>query len=70
MLAFLRNLTYEEAPVWRHAHIVQWTLQIVFQAAAVALVIWFTVNIALAIDSRNIPFDFSFLFKEYRVHGH
>ena len=67
MPAFLRNLTYEGVPVWRHAHIVQWTLQIVSGVAAVALVIWFLANIGLAIDSRNIPFGFGFLDTEYQT---
>ena len=67
MPAFLRNLTYEGVPVWRHAHIVQWTLQIVSGVAAVALVIWFLANIGLAIDSRNIPFGFGWLDTEYQT---
>ena len=67
MPAFLRNLTYEGVPVWRHAHIVQWTLQIVSGVAAVALVIWFIANIGLAIDSRNIPFGFGWLDTEYQT---
>ncbi len=67
MPAFLRNLTYEGVPVWRHAHIVQWTVQIVSGVAVVALVVWFITNIGVAIDSRNIPFGFGFLFREYQT---
>ncbi len=67
MPAFLRNLTYEGVPVWRHARIVQWTIQIVSGVAAVALVLWFVANIGLAIDSRNIPFGFGFLDTEYQT---
>ena len=67
MPPFLRSLTYEGVPVWRHARIVQWTLQIVSGVAAVALVIWFIANIGLAIDSRNIPFGFGFLDTEYQT---
>ncbi len=67
MPSFLRNLTYEGVPVWRHARIVQWTLQIVSGVAAVALVLWFITNIGLAIDSRNIPFGFGFLDTEYQT---
>ena len=64
---FLRNLTYQGVPVWRHAHIIQWTLQIVSGVAVVALVIWFIANIGVAIDSRNIPFGFGFLDIEYQT---
>jgi len=67
MPAFLRNLTYEGVPVWRHARIVQWAFQIVSGVAAVSLVIWFIANIGLAIDSRNIPFGFGFLDTEYQT---
>ena len=67
MPAFLRNLTYEGVPVWKHAHIVQWTLQIVSGVAVVALVVWFIANIGVAIDSRNIPFGFGFLDIEYQT---
>ena len=67
MPAFLRNLTYEGVPVWRHAHIVQWALQIVSGVAVVALVVWFIANIGVAIDSRNIPFGFGFLDIEYQT---
>ena len=67
MPAFLRNLTYEGVPVWRHAHIIQWTLQIVSGVAVVALIIWFIANLGLAIDSRNIPFGFGFLDTEYQT---
>ena len=67
MPAFLRNLTYEGVPVWRHAHIVQLTVQIVSGVAVVALVIWFVANIGLAIDSRNIPVGFGFLDTEYQT---
>ena len=67
MPAFLRNLTYEGVPVWRHAHIVQWAIQIVSGVAVVALVVWFIANIGVAIDSRNIPFGFGFLDIEYQT---
>ncbi len=67
MPAFLRNLTYEGVPVWRHAQIIQWTLQIVSGVAAVSLVVWFVANIGLAIDSRNIPFGFGWLDTEYQT---
>ena len=67
MPAFLKNLTYEGVPVWRHAHIVQWTLQIVSGVAVVSLVLWFIANIGLAIDSRGIPFGFGFLDTEYQT---
>ena len=67
MPAFLRNLTYEGVPVWRHAHIVQWTVQIVSGVAVVALVVWFVANLGLAIDSRNIPVGFGFLDTDYQA---
>ena len=67
MPAFLQNLTYEGVPVWRHARIVEWTIQIVSGVLVVALVVWFITNIGLAIESRNIPFGFGFLDTEYQT---
>ena len=57
--------TYQGIPVWRHAVIIQWALQIVSAIAVVTLVFWFFSNIAFAIDDREIPFGFTFLGRSY-----
>ncbi len=62
-----RLLTYEDIPVWRHARIIQWALQIVSGVVVVALVVWFFTNIGGAIESRDIPFGFDFLSREYQT---
>ena len=67
MTTLSRILTYEDIPVWRHARIINWALQIVSGVIVVALVVWFFTNIGRAIDSRDIPFGFSFLTREYQT---
>ena len=63
----LNNLTYKGIPVWRHAQVIQWTVQIVSGVVVVALVAWFFTNIATAISDRDIPFGFDFLGREYQT---
>ena len=60
-------LTYQGIPVWRHAQIIQWAAQIVSGILVVFLVAWFFVNIANAIEDREIPYGFSFLSREYQT---
>ena len=60
-------LTYQGIPVWRHAQIIQWTAQIVSAFLVVFLVAWFFINIANAIEEREIPYGFSFLQREYQT---
>ncbi len=63
----LNSLTYKGIPVWRHAQVIQWTVQIVSGVIVVALVAWFFTNIGNAISDRDIPFGFSFLSREYQT---
>ena len=67
MASITRLLTYEGIPVWRHARIIQWALQIVSGVFIVTLVAWFFTNIGISIEDRNISFGFSFLFREYQT---
>ncbi len=61
------NLTYQGIPVWRHAQALQWTAQIVSGFLVVFLVAWFLLNIANAIEEREIPYGFSFLSRSYQA---
>ena len=63
----LPRITYQGVPVWRHAHIIKWTAQIVSGILVVALVAWFFTNLGTAINDRDIPFGFSFLDREYQT---
>lgn len=67
MAALLQNLTYQGIPVWRHSQVIQWTVQIASGFLVVFLVAWFFLNIASAIDEREIPYGFSFLAREYQT---
>ncbi len=60
-----RLITYQGIPVWRHAIVIQWVLQIISTIAVVTLVFWFFSNIAFAIGDREIPFGFAFLQRAY-----
>ena len=60
-------LTYEGIPVWRHARVIRWTLQVVSGVVLLGLVIWFFTNIGIAIEDRDIPFGFNFLSREYQT---
>ena len=60
-------LTYQGIPVWRHARVIRWALQIVSGIVMLALVVWFFTNIGIAIEDRDIPFGFSFLSREYQT---
>ncbi len=62
-----RHLTYQGIPVWRHAKIIQWALQIVSGVLVVALVVWFFANISNAIQARDIPYGFGFLDRAYQT---
>ncbi len=62
-----RILTYEDIPVWRHARIIRWALQIISAIFVVALVAWFFTNMGSAIAERDIPFGFGFLSREYQT---
>lgn len=61
----MRSLTYQGVPLWRHHRVIQWASQFVSGILVVGLVAWFFINIASAIEDRNIPFGFSFLSREY-----
>ena len=63
----LARLSYQGIPIWRHVQILQWTYQIVSGIAVVALVFWFFINIANAIQEREIPYGFSFLDRAYQT---
>ena len=67
MTTLSRILTYEDIPVWRHARIIEWALQILSAVVVVALVVWFFSNIGRSIDDRDIPFGFTFLTREYQT---
>ena len=67
MATMRQYLTYQGIPVWRHAQVIQWTLQIVSGFLVVFLVAWFFLNIANAIEEREIPYGFSFLQREYQT---
>ncbi len=58
-------LTYQGIPVWRHAVLIQWALQIVSTIVVVSLVFWFFTNIVFAIDDRDIPFGWRFFSRDY-----
>ena len=62
-----RILVYQDIPVWRHSVILQWTAQIVSAILVVTLVVWFSANIANAIQDRNISYSFNFLSREYQT---
>ena len=62
-----RGLTYKGIPIWRHARIIQWVLQIVSGVLVVTLVVWFFANIGNAISDRDIPYGFTFLGREYQT---
>ena len=63
----LERLSYQGIPIWRHVQILQWFYQIVSGVAVVALVSWFFINIANAIQEREIPYGFSFLDRAYQT---
>ncbi len=67
MVAIQQRLTYQGIPVWRHARVIQWALQIVSGVLAVSLVVWFFANIGNAVQERDIPYGFSFLSREYQT---
>ncbi len=62
-----RILTYQGVPVWRHAEIIQWAVQIVSGIFIVVLVAWFFANMVNAIQERDIPSGFGFLSREYQT---
>ena len=64
--SFLTGLAYYKGvPLWRHAQIIQWALQIVSGVVVVVLVASFFANITNAVQDREIPHGFSFLSREY-----
>ncbi len=67
MASIPRSLTYKGIPLWRHAKVVQWTLQLASGFLVVVLVAAFFINIGNAIRERDIPYGFSFLSREYEV---
>ena len=67
MATVLRKLTYQDVPIWRNVHVIQWASQIVSGILVVVLVSWFIVNIGNAIQDRDIPYGFSFLSREYQT---
>ena len=67
MAVMRQYLTYQGIPVWRHAQVIQWTAQMVSGFLVVVLVAWFFLNIANAVEEREIPYGFSFLQREYQT---
>ena len=67
MSSIRQNLTYQGIPLWRHAQVIQWTSQIVSGVLVVALVAWFFINIATAVQDRQIPHGLSFLSRAYQT---
>ncbi len=67
MAGIPRVLTYQDIPIWRHARIIEWAVQIVSAFLVVFLVAWFFTNIGNAIQDRDIPYGFSFLSREYQT---
>ena len=65
MLAIRQRLTYQGVPLWRHVWVIRWVSQIVSGILVVALVTWFFLNIASAVQDRGIEHDFGFLSREY-----
>ena len=62
-----RLITYEGIPIWRHARVIEWALQVVSAVIIVALLLWFFLNIGNAVEEREIPFGFTFLDREYQT---
>ena len=67
MASIPRSLTYKGIPLWRHAKVVQWTLQLASGFLVVVLVAALFVNVGNAIRDRDIPYGFSFLSREYEI---
>ena len=67
MATIPRYLTYQGVPIWRNVYIIQWATQIATGVLVVFLVGWFFVNIANAIQDRDIPYGFNFLSREYQT---
>ena len=67
MSSIRQNLTYQGIPLWRHAQVIQWASQIVSGVLVVALVAWFFINIATAVQDRQIPHGLSFLSRAYQT---
>ena len=63
----LRYLNYQGVPLWRNVYVIQWAMQIASGILVVALVSWFFINIANAIQDRDIPYGFNFLSREYQT---
>ena len=67
MASVPRVLTYQNIPVWRHAMVLRWAVQIASAVLAVAAVVWFFANAAGAIRERDIPYGFEFLSRQYQT---
>lgn len=68
MIEALRGLTYYKGvPLWRHALVIQWALQILSGVIVVVLVTTFFTNINNTIQDREIPHGFGFLSREYQT---
>lgn len=68
MIEALRGFTYYKGvPLWRHALVIQWALQIISGVIVVVLVTTFFTNITNTIQDREIPHGFSFLSREYQT---
>jgi len=68
MIEALRGLAYYKGvPLWRHALVLQWALQILSGVLVVVLVTTFFTNINNTIQDREIPHGFSFLSREYQT---
>ena len=68
MIEALRGFAYYKGvPLWRHALVLQWALQILSGVIVVVLVTTFFTNITNTIQDREIPHGFSFLSREYQT---
>ena len=68
MIMALQGLVYYKGvPLWRHALVIQWALQIISGVIVVVLVTSFFTNITNTIQDREIPHGFSFLSREYQT---
>ena len=63
----LARLNYQGIPIWRHVQVIQWISQALSGVLVIVLVSWFFINIANAIQEREIPYGFSFLSRAYHT---
>ena len=59
------SLTYQGIPIWRHSRLHGWVAQIVFALIVIGLIAFFYINLTNAVEERDLPRGWSFLFREY-----